>query len=323
MTTTSDLLLGYAARITDDRPGGLTMSRLGGCERQAGYIVNNVEPSDRGESIQGAIGNAIHDAIEREARARGIAVETRVTFAGMSGAYDRYEEDTATVGDTKTCYNRIDKVKRFGPLRRELWQINALAAGVVASGLPVRNVRIDYLDRASGDEWTWEGRPDPAVLRDALTWVRMVRTTPLDMLPRAFAPESNACAHCPFRTLCWEGGVEGRKPESVLFVEDPDAAKWARQYVEAKLIRQDAEKAEKQAKNALDALRPSDDYKVTVDVDGVVLRWSWRNGKRSPDMDEIAARYEQLDEPVPYKQGAGYYLLDADLPASDIDDMSS
>lgn len=306
--SSADLLLDWHRQRTALREPGLSISRVGGCDRQVGYILAGTDPSDDGHSIQGAIGTAIHAAIEEEANRRGISAERHVVIGGIPGHYDRLEGDELI--DTKTVYNRIGRVKRDGPPRRETWQVNLLAGGLIAAGTPVRWVRIDYLDRANGEEYTWRGRPDPTVIREALAWVKNIREAPLDMLPRVFLPDSAACSHCPFRSTCWGQGVAGRRPESVAYLDHPDAQHWAAEFEVAKAEEKDAERRKKLAAGALDALRPGPEGQtVRASVGGVALRWTWYRGREGLDEDEVTAFYAKHGERPPYKRGKGYYVL--------------
>jgi hypothetical protein len=131
-------------------------------------------------------------------------------------------------------------------------------AGLIGhyAGTPIRTVRIDYLARDTGEEWTWHGLFDPRNVRDAVEWLRLVRTTELEMLPRDYEPDSAFCRGCKFLQVCWQGAVADRDPLSVLFVEDPDAEKWAAELWSAREQIKELKVQEKRAKGALDALRP-------------------------------------------------------------------
>lgn len=314
--TSGALLDAFAARSQAERVPGLSLSRLGGCRREVGYLLAEHPPSDPSSgNRQAALGQAIHKVLAEEARALGLTAEEEVTLFGIPGHFDRYEPDTATVVDTKTVYNRVAKVKRQGPLQQERWQPHLYGTALVLAGKPVRLVRIEYLDRATGEEYVFEEPLNVALAREAMEWLRQVRESPLEMLPRDYLPDSEKCKGCPFRTDCWGGGVEGRAVASVLFVENPDARGWAEMYEVARAEAGDADKRRKFAKGALDALRPDGDARVlTVVADGVTFTYRWKNGRRTPDMDEVEKFYREHDGgPVPMKQGDGWWEISTDL----------
>jgi CRISPR/Cas system-associated exonuclease Cas4 (RecB family) len=260
VTTTSELLLRWDRQRARSKQVELGISEIGGCRRRAGYRLHQVEPSNAGGSVQAAMGSAIHGVVAgamSEVAEPGDLVEHGVTFAGLKGTLDRYEAATQTVVDLKTTSARwMEHLKIHGPDENQRYQVNSYGAALIKQGKPVRRVRIEFLARDTGEEWTWEGPFDTQAVRDALTWLKNVRETPLEMLPRDYSPESPFCHSCRFADICWPYGLEGREARKVLYVEDPDAQKWADQLWEARETRKAAEKREAEAKGALEALRP-------------------------------------------------------------------
>lgn len=303
--TTSELLLERDRR----RPGSLQrefgMSELGGCRRRAGYRLAGTEPTNSSGSVQAVMGTAIHAAIAEvlaDVAAPDDLVEHPVTFAGILGHLDRYEAATKTVVDVKTTSSRwLEHIKTHGPDRSHVWQTHAYGAGLVAEGHDVRRIRIDYLARDTGEEHTVTLDFDPAVVIEALAWVEEVRSSDLEMLPRDYDPAGPFCGNCPFRDVCWEGAITGRDPRSVLYLEDPDAAKWAEQLWAAREAKKAAEALEEQAKGALDALRPNDEGTVTVDV-GWRIPLVWQVSKPSVRLDRkaVEADYKKAGAEPPY-----------------------
>lgn len=298
--TTAQLLLLWDQKRDRSQQTEFGMSELGGCRRRAGYRFAGTEPTNAGSSVQAAAGSAIHKAIETALHAMQDAglipaedlIETEVWFAGIKGHFDRYESVTGTVVDTKTTSSRwLETIKRDGPTKQNRWQINGYGAALISMGYKVRRVRIEFLARDTGEEYTWESPFDPAAVREAMAWVRGIRATPIEMLSRDYAPDSTFCKNCPFHDRCWDGAVTDRDVRSVLFVDDPDAAKWAQRLDEARHDKADAERRETEAKGALDALRPneagtSDPVDVGYEKD---LLWTV---KRSERLDTAAVRHE-------------------------------
>jgi CRISPR/Cas system-associated exonuclease Cas4 (RecB family) len=328
VTSTPDLLRQWDRDHYEPSGEGLTLSRLGGCRRQAGYLLSGEEPSDpeRSESadgrpapLQDVIGSAIHRVVEEAARAGaepGDLIEHRVNVAGLAGRLDRYHAATRTVVDVKTVHNRIPKVRAFGPKRQELWQINANAAGLILAGVRVDRVRIDYIDRANGETYEWSAPVNPDVLRQALEWVREVRASDVQWLPRDHNATSQECSWCPFRSKCWAGGLPNRAPETVLFLEHPQAREWVEELLAAKADKADAEEREERAKAALDALRPDGTGPHTVVTDdGARIRYTYVRGRLTAPREQVEAYYAAHGDPSPYTRGDGYWKMTASVDA--------
>lgn len=309
--TTASLLLEWDRRRPRSQQAEFGMSELGDCRRRAGYRLAGVQPTNTGGSLQAVLGTAIHQAVAdvlHDMQAAGLIpaddlVEHEVTFAGIKGHFDRYEPAAARLTDTKTTSSRwLEKLKINGPTVSNLWQVHGYAAALIADGYKVREIAIDYIARDTGEEWRWTGPFETRHVRDALAWVTDVRTTPLEFLARDHAPDGPFCSHCPFFDRCWEGGYAGRDPRSVLFVEDPDAAKWMARLEDARARKKAAEDDEKIARGALDALRPNEDETATVVLDGQdkALRWSVSAPKRL-DTTQVRQDYAKAGLKAPEK----------------------
>lgn len=293
--TTAELLLLWDQKRARSQQREIGWSEIGGCRRRAGYRLAGTEPSNPGSSVQAVMGTAIHTAVQevlREFAQPGDLVEQEVRFAGVLGHYDRYEAATATVVDVKTTSSRwLKTIQREGPPQNTLWQINGYAASLISAGKPVKRLVLDYLARDTGDEWRWEGRPEPRHVRDALNWLKQVRETELQWLARDYEPDSAFCRHCPFRDTCWPEGEPHRDRRAVLFQEDPDAAKWAAKLEQARADKAAADKREKEAKGALDALRPNTSGTYTLDIGYAKhLEWTVTQSNRI-DSDQVRADY--------------------------------
>lgn len=258
MPTTTELLLEWDRRKPRSQQKELGMSELGGCRRRAGYRLAGTPPSNPSGSVQAAMGSAIHQAIAeilRELNIPGVGFENEVRFAGIIGHYDRTEDDE--VVDVKTTSARwLEHIKLHCPELPHLWQVSLYAAALNLAGQKIRRVRIDYLARDTGEEFTWRGPFNPQNVRDALEWLQLVYDTPLDMLPRDYDPDGPFCESCPFFVTCWNGHVPNRDPRSVMFIEDPDAAKWADELWQIRQQMKALEQRENTVKKALDAIRP-------------------------------------------------------------------
>lgn len=285
MPTTTELLLEWDRRRPRSQQRELGMSELGACRRRVGYRLAGTAPSNPAGSVQAAMGSAIHEVVAEildDLGLNGVISEKEVNAFGLKGHFDRVEGDVLV--DVKTTSQRwLDHILLHGPETKHLWQINMYAAALRLAGHKVKRVRIDYLARDTGEEYNWpseQGAPfDPRHVRDALEWLDAVRNAELDMLPRDEDPEGAFCGHCPYLSLCWQGAVAGRDPRSVMFVEDPDAARWADELWD---LRQQIKALEERAdtvKSALDGVRP--DQGGLVQAGGRYL--DFRRNPRNPE----------------------------------------
>jgi PD-(D/E)XK nuclease superfamily protein len=285
MTTTSALLLLADQQRPRTKQQGIGMSDLGSCRKRTGYKLAGVAPVNPVGSVQAVMGSAIHDmvaSILNSIAKPGDLVEHEVTFAGIPGHVDRYHGDEQKVVDTKTTSSRwMEHVKLHGPDHGQVWQVSGYAAALIKAGYPVQTIQIDFLARDTGEEYVWSKPFDPQDVRDALNWLRTVRDADLNMLPRDYDPESVFCRGCPFGGLdggiCWEGHVPDRDFRSVLYIEDPDAAKWAQQLWDARNGVKPHKKAEAQARGALTAVVDPNgqvtkcgDFYIRVDARGAM-----------------------------------------------------
>lgn len=315
--TTAVLMLEHDRGRARSLQRELGWSDVGVCRKRAGYWLAGVEPTDPGGSLPAVLGSVIHEgAAKARAAARPHAlIEYEVRYAGILGHLDWYED--GELGDLKTTSQRnLDRYEANGPDINQVWQINGYAAGLIRAGFPVRRIVLDFLARDTGNTWQWTGRPDPAQVRDALAWVNGVRSVPLEMLGRDYAPTSEWCKGCLFRTACWDGGIPGRDPRSVIYAENPDARMWAEELRVAQQAQSDAKKRVDQAKGVLDALRPNTRGKsdvVDVGMPDVGLRWTV-SPTGQLDSRQVRADYAEAGLEPPMSDGTRTTLSFAALP---------
>lgn len=305
--STSELLLAWDRQRPRAQQRQLGWSEIGGCKRRAGYRLAGVQPTNPGGSVQAVLGTAIHDAIASilaETAGPNDLAEFRVEFAGIVGHLDRYEADTFTIVDVKTTTSRwLEHIRIYGPDKDHRWQTHGYAASLITAGKKVRWVRIDYIARDTGEEYSVVERFDPQVLRDALNWIDEVRTADVEDLPREYAPDGPFCQHCPFFDVCWEGHVADRDPRSVLFVEDPDARAWAERLWQAQRDVEDAKKRIEEARGALDAIRPNDEGVAIVDVGGPApLKFIVGKPQKRLDTEQVKREYLAVGAKPPMKE---------------------
>src|SRR5439155_1744226 len=145
---------------------------------------------------------------------------------------------------------------------------------------------------------------DPQQVRDALAWLDNVRALPVEMLNRDYAPDTAFCQHCPFFGDCWGGAVADRDPRSVLYVEDPDALRWARQLANARATIAAAKALEAEAKGALDAIRPNElGSSDPIDVGLPDRNLQWQVSVSRPlDTSAVKAEYERTGAQPPTRE---------------------
>lgn len=314
LPTTAELLLEWDAQRPRSLQEEIGVSLLGGCRRRAGYTLAGY-PREPSGSVQAVLGTAVHQVaadimrkLGHEEGRFGISpwIEQEVRFAGVLGHLDLcvppVVRDIKTVGRVQ----QLDRIKVLGPPRQDLWQVNVYAAAMIVTGARIERVQIDYIARDSGETWLYEAPFDIGCVREAMAWLRTVRETPLGWLARDYRPGSPQCERCPFRGPCWEGSVTGRDPLSVLYVDEPDAAKWITQLEDARRRRREAEDDEKRAKGALDALRPNLSGTAEVRVPGVEdidIRFTVSRGREMPDVERIREDYARGGGRMPVTVG--------------------
>lgn len=304
--TTSALLLEWDRRRPRSKQAEIGMSEVGGCRRRAGYRLAGTPPTNPGGSVQAVMGTAIHTAVEQvfhDMQAAGLIppddlVEHEVRFAGILGHLDRYKAAAFEVDDTKTTTDRwLQRIRIHGADRAHVWQVHLYGAALIAEGRTVRRVAIDYLARDTGAEHRWTAVFDPNHVRLALAWLEQVRSTPLEMLNRDYAPDSAFCQHCPYLIECWGETPPDRDPRVVLFRDDPDAKSWAEKLARARDDKKEAAAREAEAKGALDAVRPDDDTPIDVGYEHL-LRWKTSLVKRL-DTTAVKAEYAKTGSQPP------------------------
>lgn len=265
MPSTSELLLRWDRTRTRSQQREIGWSEVGGCRRRAGYRLAGTEPTNPSGSVQATMGTAIDGAINDVAKLLGLAHQQEITFLGIKGHFDRVEPSTEggpldTVVDTKTVGTDrwLEHIEINGAPRANQYQISGYAAGLLVAGWPIRFVRIDYLARDTGREWSWIQPYDPQVTAEAVQWLRNVRDCDLEMLPRDYEPDSAFCRSCPFEKACWGGAMPDRDKRSVIFLEDPDAGKWATELREVRAEMKELKSRAERLVGILDAIRPDD-----------------------------------------------------------------
>lgn len=287
------------------------MSSLGACRRQAAYHSQGypADPEFADNGIQAMLGTAVHEALAQAARLfipGAMAENIEVGFAGLKGHPDLYVDSTVRDYKTLGFGIQLEARRSFGPPQRDRWQVHTYGAGLVLRGYPVHTVQIDYIDRGSGEEYLFEEPFSLDVVEEAVRWLRDIRDTPVHVQPRDFRPDSGTCLHCQFFRRCWQAEPP-TDDRHVLFVEDPDAAKWAQRLLDARERAKLASADEADAKGALDHLRsvqkPGEHEDIAVPELDKVIRFTMKRGRQTPDMPQIAMDYKRAGARPPMRTG--------------------
>lgn len=286
MTSTSSLLLLADQFRERSQQKEIGMSEIGGCRRKTGYKLAGVERVNPVGSVQAVIGTAIHNAVADATRRLdrpGDLVEEEVEFAGIIGHLDRYEAEDQRVVDVKTVGTRwLEHIKIHGPSRGQRWQVSLYSAALLKRGIPVKKCRLDFIVRDSGDEYQVEWDFNPKDVKEALEWLREVKSTPLPLLPRDEEPDSAVCKGCPFGGIdggiCWKGYVPNRDYRSVYLAEGKDSGEAADELFKVRGEIRELKKKEDRLKGILDGERPNDPYAI-VQAGEHYLKWTPTRGK--------------------------------------------
>lgn len=253
------------------------MSGVGGCRKRAGFQLHGFEPDNAQNSVVAAIGSAVHHVVNEAVAALnrpGNLSEVEVTYGGLVGHIDRYEAEEQEAIDVKTSTERwISSIQLHGIPESHRFQTALYAAGLIQGGTPVRTIRIDYIDRSSGQEWQARRPFSVKEVRQALEWVKFVKESPWDLLPRDYEPEGTICQSCPFFNQCWEGFVPDRDKRSVMLAEGADTAKLAEELF---LLREQMASMKKRAdelRGILDGARPDDPW-IIIKAGDRYLKWT-------------------------------------------------
>lgn len=190
----------------------LGISALGGCEREAGYILARTPPTNTPPPTRSAIlGTWLHEKILPllADSLGGCEVEGTVYVQGLKGHSDLYVQLGATAADLKTCTEgAMSKARRLGPIRNHLWQILGYAKARREAGQRVDWVAIIYVDRARGEHFVWVAPYDEVEADAAMRWLHDVRSVAKrnpDLLPRTRrGPGLDwKCDACKWLDRCW------------------------------------------------------------------------------------------------------------------------
>lgn len=148
-------------------------SGMYGCRAQTVLRLAGVPQSDPGISWQALVGTAIHGLAERSANP-DVLTEQRFVYRGVPCTIDRFNPARKTLTDLKTKDDgaAIAKIKKAGPDREEIAQVQIGAAALIEAGFDVETVELLYVPRAGGFESAhlWSAPFDRAEADAAAEW---------------------------------------------------------------------------------------------------------------------------------------------------------
>lgn len=294
-------------------PSDVRALHKGGCQRQLGFRVQGVEPSDPEPEWlvrQAVMGTAIHAHV---AKARRLAhphwlVEAAVQVPGFDrpGAVDACGDGTADDLKTKSDRGYDAVLNRGRAYDADHDQTDLYALALTEDGHDVRRCSVTYLNRSDGQSWvdSWTFDRDQALrtadkMHGLIDRVELLDPWAIDR--GGLSPDWKPCDSCPFRTLCWN------------LPEVPEGFNAVSAEVATEEVATDAEqlrllRAEHNAMGeAIDYLRlrlEGHGGKTFVDSDGIERRVAWSAGKPYGsgghlDSKAVRARYVDLGEEPP------------------------
>jgi hypothetical protein len=221
-----------------------------------------------------------------------------------------------TVDDLKTKMNgrMIDHVRSAGPKRSELFQTH-LYADMFRRGrvrvdsrsrvsermvaqlgpIDVQQVQLRFVTRdGSEDEYLHEQAYDPEITLEAWEWVGQITKSarPEDLPRDEDGPElSYVCDSCPFVTACWGIPAEGKRPQSVLIVEDADRTAALAEYHRGLELTREGDKLKALGKAIVEGSEPAIYHHGEQ-----AYRLKWSGGKPIPGKPDAAAMAEILTD---------------------------
>jgi len=216
-------------------PHRLSVSRLGGCTRQAGYALSGTPVSDtpppaearaanHGTWIHNGLLPRLADQVGGKHETDVIAHAAGLAITGQSDLAVVESVDGGEIVDVKTV-NGLDPVRRYGPHGEHWVQVLAYALGETQrTGRLIRWAVLIYLDRSSGEEEVFVREITPAVLLAIVDRVREIVAAAADpdTAPRTTAAlpggrrwrmrgpgASYECDECCWLARCWPGAKPG------------------------------------------------------------------------------------------------------------------
>jgi hypothetical protein len=193
LASTYDSLLALAASNNPRSLQRLVGSSEAGaaCERQIAYKLAGTPATNYRDPLRTIVGSESHLNLaelmtQLNNGGRRWLIEQAVEFKGIPGTVDLYDRHLRTVIDWKTVLlKKLNMVKREGPPRTYITQLQLYAAGLRALGEDPRRVALLYvpLDGELSDLWAWTAPVDESIAVDAADRLERIATVVPELTP--------------------------------------------------------------------------------------------------------------------------------------------
>lgn len=305
---------------------GLSMSYLGGCQRESAYRIAGAEPDPEYVEVMSEeqaraamVGTWIHDGLLPELAdlLHKAEAEMRVELVVPTGPTDDQGVTPLVKIDGSTdCYTRaagggvldlktvgaykLGDIEEFGARERHRKQVRGYASALVQMGMPVAWTAWLYLDRGDG---AVKAVVEPFGQEEYEATLRRVQHLVTLAEDPDYAPRDErgpglswVCDGCAFLRRCWGEGAEPGDSRAIAVHDDEDVAYAAEQVVVLRAQRTALDKKIDffKAQVGKPPAGQYGGYTVTYGKDGEKI-----------DAKAAAARLEELGEKVPMVPNPG------------------
>ncbi len=205
---TAQTVLEWFREIAEERrrryePDVLHVSEVTGCLRKAWFERRYGRVEAHPRNIIYALGNGIHEALERHLVKKGWQAEVECILDlgdfKLTGHADLYDPETGTLLELKTCSNLPEE-----PFRAHVMQANAYTYMLHASAAYI--VYIEKQGRVQVFRLHWNS----VLWRELLERAKLLHNAIAENRPPR-AERSPLCKHCPYQFRCmFMGGGDGK-----------------------------------------------------------------------------------------------------------------
>lgn len=310
---------------------GLSMSYLGGCQRESAYRIAGVDPDpqyvhvmNEEEARAAMVGTWIHDGLlpELAALLAGGQHEMRVELVVPIGETEDGVTPLAKIDGSADCYTRaagggvidlktvgafkLGDIDVYGAKERHRKQVRGYAAALVQMGIPVAWTAWLYLDRGNG---TVKAVVEPFGEEEYVGVLRRVQHLVALSKDPDYAPRDErgpglswVCDGCPFLRRCWGKSAEPGSSRAIAVHDKPGIATAGEMLVE---LRAKAGALEKQ----IDFLKAQVGKPEAGQYGGITVSYGKDGTKRDVDAMERMLKergVEEKDIPTVPKPGNTY-----------------
>lgn len=298
---------------------GLSMSYLGGCQRESAYRIAGLDPDPQyvhvmndDEARAAMVGTWIHDGLlpELAALLAGGEHEKRVELVVPVGDTEDGVTPLAKVDGSADCYTqaagggvidlktvgafKLGDIDVYGAKERHRKQVRGYAAALVQMGVPVAWTAWLYLDRGNGSV---KAVVEPFGEEEYVGVLRRVRHLVALAEDPDYAPRDErgpglswVCDGCPFLRRCWGPSAEPGSSRAIAVHDNPGIAAAGEMVVELR--------AEHTALGKkIDFLKAQVGQPEAGQYGGITV--SYGRDSTKPDADAMVKRLEELGEPIP------------------------